>query len=113
MAGKFEAVYEDFDLKDTCPGAVPAFYWTQAADMIMLAGRRAADFSAFRADMAVLRSTPPKRNEKTGRARPEGVPVKDALSLRLMLAGLDRALWAYEQGRRKLRRVRSRERWDG
>ena len=38
-------------------------------------------------DMAVLRKTPPVRNEKTGKVRPEGVPLKDAVSLRLMQAG--------------------------
>ena len=113
VAEKFEEVYDSFDLKDTCPGAVPAFYWTQAADMIALSARREENCSAFSADMAVLRNTAPKKNEQTGVARPEGVPVKDVLALRLMLAGWDRALWMYERGRRRLRLVRSRERGGG
>lgn len=110
VVGRFETLYDTLDLKETCPRAVPAFYWTQAADMVALAARRETDFSAFSADMAVLRRTPPVRNEQTGRARPEGVPLKDAVSLRLMQAGRDKALWTYERGRRRLRRIRRRER---
>ncbi len=100
----YRETFAFYGLADYHEPEIDAFFWSQAADMLQLSVRRAPGYSAFHADMKVLRGNRPDRKS------PSGVPPKDLFSLRLLLARMDWLLWVYERGRRRLRIMRNRER---
>ena len=104
VCAAFEETFSFFGLEEQCRADTDAFYWLQTVDMIQLADRKMPGFSAFRQGMELLRRGDGREHDL------HRVSAKDRLTLSLLRSGKDRTLWLYETSRRKIRKMRGRER---